>query len=82
MIMLWIMVGLLVGYFSVLLSSAKTGHDALITLLIGCISALFGGFFSVAVTSFTLGEFSIVGIACALVSASIFLFGYHEMQAA
>lgn len=80
MIFLWIAMGLLVGYLSIFLIPANPIKHIIPTLLVGCIGALIGGLFSMAVTPFTLGEFSIAGLTCALISASILLFGYHEMK--
>ena len=80
MIVLWITVGLLVGFLSMLLTSATPDKNIVSTLLVSCVGALIGGLFSMAITPFTLGDFSIAGFACALISASILLFGYHEMQ--
>lgn len=82
MILLWITVGLLVGFLSMLLTSANPNKHSVPTLLIGCIGALIGGLFSMAVTPYSMGDFSIAGFACALISSSILLFGYHEMQPA
>ncbi len=81
MIVLWILAGLLVGSFSLLLTRTKPARYIIPSLLVGCTGALVGGLLSMAITPFTLGDFSIAGFMCALISASILLFGYHEMQA-
>lgn len=82
MIATWLLTGILVSTLFFLFMSAGHIRQPAKTLIIGCIGAALGGLINLAVTPAAFGQFSVTGLLCALVSASILLFGFQEMQTA
>ena len=80
MITAWVTAGLFASLIFLIWNTViRMGHMAIV-LIVGCFGAVVGGLIYIAITPFSLGDLSFIGIACALFSSGILLFGYHEMS--
>ncbi len=84
-ILLWALFGLLAGVVAKFLSGRAARTDPagmLLTIALGIVGALVGGFLSSQVFGWDVNNFSVAGFAVAVAGALLVLFLYGMIQAA
>jgi len=81
-IIAWILLGLIAGAIAKLLMPGRDPGGIIVTVLIGIVGALIGGFiWNLASGNDSYGDFDIGGIIIAIVGSMILLWGYRQFAA-
>ena len=78
-ILIWILLGLIAGALAKWIMPGPDPGGWIVTILIGIVGAVIGGFVSTALGFGTVDGFNIGSIAIAVIGALILLFAYRKL---